>query len=72
MNDLRLCEQRNNSFTDETLLGIIRQDKTLIKFVREWGGGAFYKTGDDCIYTLRYSRFLTTKCRYMYISSKSV
>jgi len=69
---VRFFEQRDNSFTDETLLGIIRQDKTLIIFSRELGGGALYKTGNDCIRTLRYLRFLITKCRYKYISSISV
>ena len=70
---VRLCEQPDNSFTHETLLGIICQDITVIIFIREWGGG-FYKTGDDCIHRLRYLRFsfFLTKCRYMYISSVSV
>jgi len=61
---VRLFEQRDYSFTDETLLGIIHQDKTLIIFVREWG--AFYKTWDDCMHRLRYLRFLTTTSRYMH------
>jgi hypothetical protein len=61
---VRLFEQRDYSFTDDTLLGIIHQDKTLIIFVREWG--AFCKTGNDCIHRLRYLRFLTTMFRNMY------
>jgi len=68
---VRLFEQRDKSFTDETLLDIIRQDRTLIIFIRERGGG-FYKAGDDCIHRLRYLRLLTTKCRYRYISTISV
>jgi len=47
---VRLFEQRDNISTDETFLGIIRQNKTLIIFAREWE--AFYKTGDDCIHRL--------------------
>jgi len=42
---VRFFEQRDNSFTDETLLGIIRQDKTLIIFSRELGGGHFIRLG---------------------------
>jgi hypothetical protein len=67
---VRLCEQSDYRFTDETLIGIISKGRKLIIFVRGWG--AFYKTGDDCIHRLRYLRFLTTKCRYTYISSISV
>ena len=68
---VRLSQQRDYRFTDETLLGIICKGRVLItEFVRECG--TFYKIGDECIHRLRYLRFLTMKCRYLYISSVSV
>jgi hypothetical protein len=53
---VRLFEQRDSISNDETFLGIIRQDKTLIIFVSEWGD--IYKTGDDCIPRLSYLTFV--------------
>jgi hypothetical protein len=53
---VRLFEQRDSVSTDEIFLGKIRQDKTLIIFVSEWG--EIYKTGDDCIHRLSYLTFV--------------